>query len=47
MMPRYREIQETVHALLGTAFSSAVIKPGVTTAEDVEWGCGSGCRSWG
>ncbi|HSN85976.1 MAG TPA: M24 family metallopeptidase, partial [Thermoanaerobaculia bacterium] len=37
MMPRYREIQETVHALLGTAFSSAVIEPGVTTAEDVEW----------
>jgi hypothetical protein len=37
MMPRYREIQETVHALLGTAFSSAVIEPGVTTAEDIEW----------
>lgn len=37
MMPRYREIQETVHALIGTAFSSAVIEPGVTTVEDVEW----------
>ncbi|HEX6863543.1 MAG TPA: M24 family metallopeptidase [Thermoanaerobaculia bacterium] len=37
MMPRYREIQETVHALIATAFSSAVIEPGVTTAEDVEW----------
>jgi hypothetical protein len=37
MMPRYREIQETVHALIGTAFSRAVIEPGVTTTEDVEW----------
>jgi hypothetical protein len=37
MLPRYREIQETVHALIDTAFSGAVVKPGVTTAEDVEW----------
>lgn len=37
MLPRYREIQETVHALIGTAFSSQVIKPGTTTTEDVEW----------
>lgn len=37
MMPRYREVQETVHALLATAFSSEVVKPGVTTTEDVEW----------
>lgn len=37
MMPRYREIQETVHALIGTAFSNTVIKVGVTTTEDVEW----------
>lgn len=37
MMPRYREIQETVHALIGTAFSRAVIEPGTTTTEDVEW----------
>lgn len=37
MMPRYREVQETVHALLGTAFSRAVIEPGTTTTEDVEW----------
>ncbi|HVR98604.1 MAG TPA: M24 family metallopeptidase [Thermoanaerobaculia bacterium] len=37
MMPRYREIQETVHALIGTAFSSAVVRPGVTTTEDVSW----------
>lgn len=37
MMPRYRKIQETVHALIGTAFSRAVIEPGTTTTEDVEW----------
>lgn len=37
MLPRYRQIQETVHALIATAFSSEVIKPGTTTAEDVEW----------
>lgn len=37
MMPRYRQVQETVHALLTTAFSSEVVKPGTTTVEDVEW----------
>jgi hypothetical protein len=37
MMPRYREIQETVHALIATAFSGEVVKPGVTTTEDVSW----------
>jgi hypothetical protein len=37
MMPRYRQIQETVHHLLTTAFSRAVIEPGKTTTEDVEW----------
>lgn len=37
MMPRYREVQETVHALLTTAFSNEVVKPGTTTTEDVEW----------
>lgn len=37
MMPRYREVEETVHALIGTAFSRAVIEPGTTTTEDVEW----------
>lgn len=37
MMPRYRRIQETVHALIATAFSSAVIEPGKTTTDDVEW----------
>jgi peptidase M24-like protein len=37
MLPRYRELQETVHALLAAAFSSEVIHPGDTTTEDVEW----------
>lgn len=37
MLPRYREIQETVHALIGTAFSKEVVRPGTTTTEDVEW----------
>lgn len=37
MMPRYRKVQETVHALIATAFSSSVIEPGKTTTEDVEW----------
>ena len=37
MMPRYRQIEETVHALLTAAFSSAVVTPGTTTTEDVEW----------
>ncbi len=37
MMPRYRAVQETVHALLTTAFSNEVVKPGTTTTEDVEW----------
>lgn len=37
MMPRYRKIQETVHALISEAFSNAVITPGKTTTEDVRW----------
>ena len=37
MMPRYRKIEETVHAIIQTAFSNAVIEPGVTTTEDVVW----------
>ena len=37
MMPMYREREETVHAIISQAFSSAVIKPGVTTTEDVQW----------
>ncbi len=37
MMPQYRKIQETVHALISEAFSNSVITPGVTTTEDVVW----------
>ena len=37
MMPRYRRIEETVHAIISQAFSNAVITPGVTTTEDVRW----------
>ena len=37
MMPRYRKIEETVHAIISRAFSSAVIEPGVTTTADVVW----------
>lgn len=37
MMPRYRKIEESVHAIISEAFSSSVITPGVTTTEDVVW----------
>ncbi len=37
MMPAYREREETVHAIISQAFSRAVITPGVTTTEDVQW----------
>lgn len=37
MLPRYRKIQETVHAFISEAFSNAVIEPGVTTTDDVRW----------
>jgi hypothetical protein len=37
MNPTYRRMQELVHELIGTAFSSAVITPGVTTTDDVVW----------
>jgi hypothetical protein len=37
MMPRYRKIEETVHAIISQAFSNSVITPGVTTTEDVVW----------
>ena len=37
MMPRYRKIEETVHAVISQAFSNAVITPGETTTEDVVW----------
>jgi hypothetical protein len=37
MMPRYRQIEETVHAVISEAFSNAVITPGETTTDDVVW----------
>ena len=37
MMPRYRKIEESVHAIISEAFSNSVITPGVTTTEDVVW----------
>ncbi len=37
MMPAYLEREETVHAIISQAFSNAVITPGVTTTEDVQW----------
>jgi Xaa-Pro aminopeptidase len=37
MMPAYLEREETVHAIISQAFSNAVIIPGVTTTEDVQW----------
>ena len=37
MMPRYRQIEETVHAMISEAFSNSVITPGETTTEDVVW----------
>lgn len=37
MLPHYRQLTETVHEIISTAFSEAVIEPGVTTTEDVQW----------
>ena len=37
MEERYRNIEETVHAIIGEAFSSAIITPGKTTTDDVRW----------
>ncbi len=37
MLPTFREREETVHAIVSQAFSGAVITPGVTTTEDVQW----------
>ncbi len=37
MMPRYRKIMESVHAIISEAFSNSVITPGETTTEDVVW----------
>lgn len=37
MLPHYRQMMEIVHDLIARAFSSEVIKPGVTTNTDVAW----------
>jgi hypothetical protein len=37
MLPTYRRMQEVVHGIIATAFSNAVITPGVTRTEDVVW----------
>jgi len=37
MLPTYKRMQETVHSIIGRAFSSEVIKPGKTTNQDVVW----------
>ena len=37
MQDRYRRIEETAHAIIAEAFSSAVITPGQTTTDDVRW----------
>jgi hypothetical protein len=36
-LPTYQKMEELVHRLIATAFSEQVIKPGVTTTEDVVW----------
>jgi Xaa-Pro aminopeptidase len=36
-MALYPQIERTAHAVIGEAFSRAVITPGVTTAEQVQW----------
>lgn len=37
MLPTYRDMMKIVHHLIARAFSNEVIKPGVTTSEDVVW----------
>lgn len=37
MMPIYKQMMETVHHLIGRAFSNEVITPGKTTDQDVVW----------
>ena len=37
MLPAYRSLQETVHALIARGFSNEVITPGVTSTEEVRW----------
>jgi len=37
MLPQYVKMQQLVHEIIRTAFSSQVIKPGATRTEDVVW----------
>ncbi|MCG3162190.1 MAG: hypothetical protein JMDDDDMK_03430 [Acidobacteria bacterium] len=37
MAPAYKQMMETVHWIIGRAFSNEVIKPGKTTNQDVVW----------
>ena len=37
MLPVYVEMQKIAHEIIATAFSDAVIIPGITTTEDVVW----------
>lgn len=37
MLPTYRQMMLTVHSLISRAFSNEVIKPGVTTNQDIVW----------
>jgi Xaa-Pro aminopeptidase len=37
MLPVYRQMMESVHSLIGRAFSNEVITPGKTTDQDVIW----------
>jgi Xaa-Pro aminopeptidase len=37
MLPVYRQMMETVHWLIGRAFSNEVVRPGKTTNQDVVW----------
>lgn len=51
MLPTYRQMMETVHSLIGRAFSNEVITPGKTTNLDVVWWLrqqvnNQGLRTW-
>lgn len=37
MLPSYKQMMRTVHALLARAFSNEVVQPGKTTTADVQW----------
>lgn len=37
MLPTYRQMMQVVHSLISRAFSNEVIRPGITTDQDVVW----------